>query len=218
MATPAQITANQLNAQRSTGPKTADGKRSSSRNATLHGLSAATFRVLMHEDQVEYERLESRLINEYAPVTQYEEFLVEQLARTWWLLARAQRFHAMALDLLAGSAVDESDPDVVIVMRMFESNPGTLYTLERHVDKAEKSFYRAQRELRSAQRNRKEYDAQHALDAPQVELPKQPAPVSSSALTIELNEPNSDDCLMPIIAAPQQSLRSQMPANLALCL
>jgi hypothetical protein len=39
MATERQILANRANAQRSTGPKTARGKRASSRNAFRHGLS-----------------------------------------------------------------------------------------------------------------------------------------------------------------------------------
>lgn len=40
MATQAQIDANRKNASKSTGPKSADGKRASSRNATTHGLTA----------------------------------------------------------------------------------------------------------------------------------------------------------------------------------
>lgn len=40
MATPAQIAANRRNALRSTGPKTRQGKRASSRNAVKHGVYA----------------------------------------------------------------------------------------------------------------------------------------------------------------------------------
>jgi hypothetical protein len=39
MATARQIAANRRNAQRSTGPRTAAGKSTSSRNALRHGLS-----------------------------------------------------------------------------------------------------------------------------------------------------------------------------------
>ena len=38
MATPAQIAANRRNARKSTGPKTGQGKRTSSRNAVKHGI------------------------------------------------------------------------------------------------------------------------------------------------------------------------------------
>jgi hypothetical protein len=44
MATPKQIAANRRNATRSTGPRTAAGKSSSSRNALLHGLSLPPIR------------------------------------------------------------------------------------------------------------------------------------------------------------------------------
>lgn len=40
MATPAQIAANRRNALKSTGPKTRQGKRASSRNAVMHGVYA----------------------------------------------------------------------------------------------------------------------------------------------------------------------------------
>src|ERR1700761_7701695 len=38
MATPAQVAANQANSQKSTGPKSPDGKTRSSRNSFKHGL------------------------------------------------------------------------------------------------------------------------------------------------------------------------------------
>ena len=41
MATRAQIEANRRNARRSTGPRTAEGKAASSRNAVTHGLTVA---------------------------------------------------------------------------------------------------------------------------------------------------------------------------------
>lgn len=41
MTSPFQIAANRINAKRSTGPKTANGKRASSGNARRHGLTAA---------------------------------------------------------------------------------------------------------------------------------------------------------------------------------
>ena len=42
MASPAQIEANRLNALKSTGPRTAEGKDASRRNAIKHGLAAET--------------------------------------------------------------------------------------------------------------------------------------------------------------------------------
>src|SRR5438270_4001838 len=66
MATLAQITANQLNASLSTGPKTQEGKAAAARNATKHGLSGA-FTVLPHEDQDEFDTLLACLRDEFKP-------------------------------------------------------------------------------------------------------------------------------------------------------
>ena len=45
MASPAQIHANQVNAQNSTGPKTAEGKARASRNNLRHGLTLGVLTV-----------------------------------------------------------------------------------------------------------------------------------------------------------------------------
>jgi hypothetical protein len=145
MATSAQIIANQKNAQSSTGPRTADGKSASSRNATKHGLSSA-FRVLAHEDQEEFDRLLEDLRVYHRPRDIHQRLLVDQLAKSQWLLARAQRLQAVAYDLLAG-AETAGDPDAAIVKAMRAANPDVIGRLERYAASAERSFYKAYREL-----------------------------------------------------------------------
>ena len=49
MASPAQMAANRANAQKSTGPRTLEGKQRASMSALKHGLAAQTV-VLPHED------------------------------------------------------------------------------------------------------------------------------------------------------------------------
>jgi len=56
MATPAQILANRTNAQKSTGPRSAEGKAVSRFNALKHGLDAESI-VLPGEDPADYEAL-----------------------------------------------------------------------------------------------------------------------------------------------------------------
>jgi hypothetical protein len=77
MATTAQILANQQNAQKSTGPRSPEGKAASAQNAAKHGLSSA-FRVLQHEDQGEFDQTLTTLRDEHNPATQHQVFLVEQ--------------------------------------------------------------------------------------------------------------------------------------------
>ncbi len=54
MSTKAQIKANKKNAQKSTGPRTAQGKAAVSQNAVKHGLFAVE-PVIFDEDQAEFD-------------------------------------------------------------------------------------------------------------------------------------------------------------------
>jgi hypothetical protein len=54
MSTTEQIKANRQNARKSTGPKTAEGKATASKNAVKHGLFAAEA-VIEGENQADYE-------------------------------------------------------------------------------------------------------------------------------------------------------------------
>jgi hypothetical protein len=145
MSTAAQIVANRSNAALSTGPRTPEGKAASSRNATKHGLSSA-FRVLAHEDQQEFDQLLEDLRAYHRPRDIHQRLLVDQLAKSQWLLARAQRLQAVAYDLLAG-VQNEADPDAAIVIAMQSSKADIIGRLERHAASAERSFYKAYREL-----------------------------------------------------------------------
>ena len=145
MATTAQFVANQKNAALSTGPRTPCGKAASSRNATKHGLSSA-FKVLAHEDQQEFDQLLDDLRAYHRPANIHQRLLVDQMAKSQWLLARAQRLQTVAYDLLAG-AQNEADPDTAIVNAMRSSNADIIGRLERYAASAERSFYKAHREL-----------------------------------------------------------------------
>jgi hypothetical protein len=88
LSTSAQFTANQANAQSSTGPKTEAGKAIVAQNNFRHGLSGA-FRVLDWENQEEYRALHLALEKEHQPATPTEEMLVETIANSYWLRKRA---------------------------------------------------------------------------------------------------------------------------------
>ena len=89
MATEAQISANQQNAQRSTGPKTESGKAASCQNNFRYGLTGSSFTVLDFEDQDEFDHLLCGLRAEHQPSTMTESILVEQMAQSYWLRKRA---------------------------------------------------------------------------------------------------------------------------------
>jgi low affinity Fe/Cu permease len=97
MPTPAQVSANQANAQHSCGPKTEAGKTNSSMNNFRHGL-AGLFSFAPDEDPVQFETLAEGLRQEHQPATITEQMLVEKLAQHFWLQQRAHRFSEIAKD------------------------------------------------------------------------------------------------------------------------
>jgi hypothetical protein len=97
MPTPAQIAANQQNAQRSTGPVSETGKESSSKNARTHGL-AGGFAILAGENRQEYVDMLNGLLAEHAPTTETESLLVHRMAQHIWISQRAINLQQLCLD------------------------------------------------------------------------------------------------------------------------
>src|ERR1700719_1142617 len=89
MATLKQFEANRRNAQKSTGPKTSEGKSAVSMNALRHGLRARTV-VLPGEDPTEFHQLCDDLQVEWHPQSRTEQFYVEQMAVSQWKLTRME--------------------------------------------------------------------------------------------------------------------------------
>ena len=88
MSTLKQVQANRLNALRSTGPKTSQGKERSRCNAIRHGLTAETVIVGL-EDVHDYEAFEATVIADYDAQSAVERELVLRLASVLWRLRRA---------------------------------------------------------------------------------------------------------------------------------
>src|SRR6266700_6073883 len=90
MSSQRQIEANRLNAQKSTGPSTPEGRAGVSLNSLKYGLYAETL-ILPGEDPAAFESLLDRLDAEYEPATPTEEGFVSQIAMATWRRARIQR-------------------------------------------------------------------------------------------------------------------------------
>src|SRR6476659_10789901 len=88
MTTIKQIEANRLNALKSTGRRTEEGKRRPRCNAIRHGLTAEPAIVGL-EDPEYYESFEATIIADYDPTTAVERELGLRLASVLWRLRRA---------------------------------------------------------------------------------------------------------------------------------
>jgi hypothetical protein len=77
---PRKIEANRRNAQRSTGPKTPEGKAKSSQNSITHGIFTKQFLIgAAPETIAEVEALAAGIQEHYQPVGMVEEILVQKI-------------------------------------------------------------------------------------------------------------------------------------------
>src|SRR6266852_6155863 len=172
MATDKQIAANRLNALKSTGPKTPEGRAAVRLNGVTHGLTAETI-VLKGESQADFTNLFDSLEAEHDPVSPTEEALVVQLAMATWRLRRLYHqeagFYTFKIKDLADITKDRNLDDSGRMAHLIGWSPDTLGLFNRQEARLERTFYRALHEL---QRLRKEREANLALVFP--ETPKSP--------------------------------------------
>lgn len=90
MTSDRQIAANRRNAQRSTGPRTPEGRDRSSRNAQTHGVLSERVTTDEEGDRL-YQAMLNDLMVEYEPRSQTEALLVERLANLFWRERRLVR-------------------------------------------------------------------------------------------------------------------------------
>jgi hypothetical protein len=137
MATPAQIAANRANAQRSTGPRTEEGKLSASQNALRHGLCSGI--PIMHDEgDLNYDHLLDALREEFQPVSPNEEILVYKMAEHFFYGKRAAYLLAEQLDSNDGG--DDNAREIGLMMRYHAAS--------------DRGYYRALSELRKVQKER----------------------------------------------------------------
>ena len=99
MTTEAQILANRHNAQKSTGPRTDEGKAAVSQNALRHGLTASCD-VISSESQDEFDLYRDQLLAELEPAGPVESMLAERIVALSWRLKRVGRIQNQAFDAL----------------------------------------------------------------------------------------------------------------------
>jgi len=114
MASVAQIQANRLNAQKSTGPRTPEGKEKASRNAIRHGLLAREA-VIQGENPAEFEVYREGMLQELTPAGAVEAMLAERVVGLSWRLLRAQRLQNAAF-----AALDDGEPEPLLEARQEE--------------------------------------------------------------------------------------------------
>src|SRR5208283_773880 len=90
----ARLAANRANAQKSTGPKTPEGKLRSAANACQHGFAGSNFAVIRLEDPAEIDKFKADLVATYQPVNSQEIFAIESIAIAQQSMRRASRLES----------------------------------------------------------------------------------------------------------------------------
>jgi hypothetical protein len=118
MATEAQTSANRSNAQKSTGPRTPEGKAVVGQNAVKHGLLAREV-VIKGEDPQAFALYREGILEELAPAGRVESMLAERIVGLSWRLRRAERLQGAAVGTLAEEKLkwvwSEEDKQFVIL-------------------------------------------------------------------------------------------------------
>ena len=179
MATEAQINANRRNSQKSTGPKTAEGKEAVSQNAFKHGLFVNEA-VIRDESQEEYDLHRQELLAEIEPVDVMESIVAERLVNLTWRLERAQRMQNQSIEYLGLRQLDSvtgsniktlyrraneqswDEPDVagdhLLLGRLATKDWSYSRVLDRmllYEQRIENSMYKTMGELKKLQKMRK---------------------------------------------------------------
>ena len=85
----AQMAANQANSQKSTGPRTEEGKAKARFNARRHGLTGQ-FYCMSAEDEDAYRGFETGMLKELRPVGAYETQIAISIVQDHWRLNRSR--------------------------------------------------------------------------------------------------------------------------------
>ena len=91
-----QLDANRRNAQHSTGPKTEEGKRTSSHNACRHNLTGQVT-AMTDEDRIAHDAFSAAMIAYLAPEGALEIQLAQRVATDSWRLNRIERHRRQPL-------------------------------------------------------------------------------------------------------------------------
>ena len=148
MRTDRQKKASRLNGARSQGPKTAEGKTRSARNAITHGLTAEVI-VLDCEDPSEFEAILAEHVELLRPRNRIELTLVERMVTSWWRSRRALSIETNRLDLHMNHQRQFNDQGLSepqLLSRAYgsaTSEPGAVPSVERHIHRINREYDRA---------------------------------------------------------------------------
>jgi hypothetical protein len=156
-----QLEANRRNAQRSTGPRTDEGKERSSRNNLRHGLTGQ-ISVLPSEDREAHDRFVNALIDSLKPETPMEQQLAQSIAEDSW---RLNRVCALETNIFALGREDRRNEIQIALAdaRTFLDHASKFQLLSVYEQRINRNLQRNLQQLRGLQAERKQ-ERERALE------------------------------------------------------
>jgi hypothetical protein len=170
MPSPAQYAANRLNAEKSHGPTSPQGKARSSMNALRHGLTARTV-VLPTEDMDAYQAFSKEIADSLKAQTPVERQFAQTVADNQWRINRIRSIEDGMLGMGHFEAAGDFDcPSTLIhsamtAARAFRDRSQAFVNLSIYEQRLHRSMKEALRQLRELQTERREHEKAEMDDA-----------------------------------------------------
>ncbi|MDZ4798581.1 MAG: hypothetical protein SGI92_10500 [Bryobacteraceae bacterium] len=216
-----QTEANRRNSQKSTGPKTIDGKQASRANATTHGLTAKTtiYRPVRNENPQDFNAIRAALIDDYQPANIRETMAIEMIAAAYKRIQRAEAWEAAFVDgtmeatqraagvpIRPGAEADDLGAGIVLGKHDYKLSWANL---DRYRRNAWLDYNRATEQLRRHQKDRKNEEAAAARRETTQPATPRPEPKSASFLPTSPEPQNTpQQPLTPPTFHPEKELKA----------
>src|SRR5271163_4098404 len=170
MPSPAQYAANRLNAEKSKGPTSPQGKARSSMNALRHGLTARVV-VLPAEDMDAYKKFSLEMVESLDAQTPVERQFAQTVVDNQWRINRIRSIEDGMLGLGHFEAAGDFDcpsPEIHSAMtaaRAFREDSKAFVNLSIYEQRLHRSMKEALRQLRELQTERREREKTEMDDA-----------------------------------------------------
>jgi hypothetical protein len=161
MPSPAQSAANKLNAEKSSGPASPQGKVRSSLNALRHGLTARVV-VLPTEDMEAYRQFSKELVGSLDPQTPLETQFAQTVADNQWRINRIRSIEDGMLALGHSEAAGDFDAEhpqihaALTAAAAFRNGSQSFVNLSIYEQRLHRSLKEALRQLKELQAERRD--------------------------------------------------------------
>ncbi len=223
MATQAQLDANRANSQKSTGPRTAEGRAAVRQNALKHGLTSMS-PVAPGEDPAEFLQFLDRWTQSYLPVGPAEEEVLRTVVVASWRLRRIPAIEAGYYEMEQAS--DQAVSHAISLAFAHHQCAKQLEALSCQEARLQRTFDKSLRELERLQarpsrgpktdlENQTQSSAQPEENQPSQAAATQPhaAPAVELENQTQLPEQPAEDAPTPVAQAGLPEDQNNDPEN-----